>query len=855
MKKGGAGKVLRSSGWVSLLFVLIAALALTPGAASGEKGYTPPHDRPGPAVDRIFFKAVHVDIAPASLRRGDIDIYFYSLKKEAAAALRGAPGIKIYEAPATMLSLILNPAPAPEGELNPFSLREVRFALQFLINRDFIAQEIFKGLARPMVTFVSPFDFDYLTVADVVREYNITYDPGRAREMIKKAMEGAGAVLKEGRWYYKDKPVEVRFIIRVEDERREIGDLIRAELEKVGFTVVPIYHPFAPAILTVYGSDPRLFEWHLYTEGWGRGAAERYDYATANQMAAPWLGNMPGWQEVGFWQYRNEKLDELGQRLFRGEFKDREERDELYREIVRLSLEESVRIWLAAVINTFPSREEVNGVTEDMIAGPKSLWTLRETYIPGKESLTVGNLWVWTERTTWNPVGGFGDVYSVDIWRNIYDPLLATHPFRGLPIPFRARFEVETAGPEGKLKVPRDAFRWDAGAKKFLPVPPGTEATSRVVFDLSKYFNSTWHHGRPITWADVLYSLYQIFDIVYDEKKAKIEPAIAVTSRPYLDTFKGFRIVGDDRLEVYVDNWHFEPSYIAAYAGIIGLSMPWEILAAMDRLVFEERRAAYSDTAAQRYGVRWLNLVMPKDARMILRVLREFEEEKYLPRNVFEVAGRSLVTPEEALSRYRAAIGWIERYNLAVISNGPFKLVRFDPAAQFAELEAFRDPSYPFKPGDWYFGSAPRLVIEEVAGRAFAPGSRAEIKVRLSGPEPSSLRYTFYDPLTRSIVKAGEAERTGPGEFSIVFPPELTAGLKPGLFKLSLLAYSEEVASPAEESLDIEVTAGVVRPTPAAAPPPSPGGLPASLLAALGAALAVVLALIILLMLRRRATP
>jgi hypothetical protein len=76
---------------------------------------------------------------------------------------------------------------------------------------------------------------------------------------------------------------------------------------------------FAPALLTVYGTDPALLQWHIYTEGWGRGAAERYDSGTINQMYAPWLGNMPGWQEVGFWQYEHERLDEVGMRIFQGD--------------------------------------------------------------------------------------------------------------------------------------------------------------------------------------------------------------------------------------------------------------------------------------------------------------------------------------------------------------------------------------------------------------------------------------------------------------------------------------------------------------------------------------------------------
>ena len=98
-------------------------------------------------------------------------------------------------------------------------------------------------------------------------------------------------------------------------------------------------------------------------------------------------------------------------------------------------LVDPVRIWLVTAINSFAATSDLAGVTQDVSAGPRSPWTLRSAYVPGTDELKVGNLWVWTERTTWNPVGGFGDVYSSDIWRNLIDPPISNHPFTGMPGP------------------------------------------------------------------------------------------------------------------------------------------------------------------------------------------------------------------------------------------------------------------------------------------------------------------------------------------------------------------------------------------------------------------------------------
>jgi peptide/nickel transport system substrate-binding protein len=790
-------------------------------------GYEPPHSEPGPAVDRIFFQAFHQDIAPASLEKGDMDMYIYGLKTLMAEQLAGTPGITMYQAPATSFSLILNPAPTQAGELNPFSIKEIRFALNYIINRGFIAQEIYKGMAKPMLAHVSPFDYDYRIVHPLVREFEILYQPELARQIITAEMTQAGAELVDGYWNYQGKRIELRFIIRVEDERREMGDLIRAELDKLGFFVIPVYQQFAPAIFTVYGNDPQLFGWHLYTEGWGKGAPERYDFATINQMYAPWLGNMPGFQEVGFWQYENEELDSLGKSIFTGDFKTVDERNELYLQMTKLGMEEAVRLWVATAINNFPATAELDGVTEDIASGPRGQLTLREAYIPGENERTIGSQWVWTERSTWNPVGGFGDIYSNDIWGNIFDPPIMSHPFTGTPMPFRVQYQVDSAGPSGQLDVPADAFLWDAEASEFLPVGSGVKATSKVTLDFSAYFSSNWHHGQPITMADVLYSIYQSFDMAYNEDKSNIEFTIATISKPLLDTYRGFKVLSDNTLEVYINFWHFVPDYIASYALPTSLSMPWEVLAAMDEIVFSKRQAAYTDTAAARFSVDWLSLVQDRDARLVRKTLLEFIDDGYLPLEALTLNGELLVSEEEAMARYQAAIDWFDEHGLMIISNGPFKLVRFDPAAQFAELEAFRDPSYPFKPGDWFFGSSPQLEIKSVGTSAIFPGQDATINIEISGPGELGVDYLLFDPALATILKTGEAEKTSPTGFAVALSAQETAAMQSGIFYLYILAYSDSISSLAERRADIEVTIstdGVIT-TPPTTTPPTDGGI------------------------------
>ena len=759
----------------------------------------------GPAAERMTFSSFNVDQAPLNIQNNDMDLYLFGLKTAAAKELEsGAAGIRLIEAPATTLSLILNPAPAREGELNPFSIKEVRQAMQYLVDRAFIANDIYQGRAVPMLSHVSPLDYDQLTVFEALRATDIRFDAEFARQTIGTALETAGATLDGNVWTFEGRPISLKIVTRVEDERRDIGDLIRAALEGVGFQTQPVYQPFGPATLAVYASDPITFQWHIYTEGWGRSSPDRYDFGTINQAAAPWLGNMPGWLETGFWQYVQPDLDRLGQQLYRGEFGSREERDDLYREMTALAIDESVRVWLVTALQSFPARNELQDVTVDLVGGPKSPLSLRGSHVEGSDVVRVGHLWVWTDRTVWNPVGGFGDVYSSDIYKNLVDPPLLSHPSTGLPIEFRASFEVETGGPEGTVEVPEDALLWDAIADAWTPVGGGVTAVSKISYDYARYFQAPFHHGQQITPADLMYSIAQSYELAYDEQKIQVETALGVTFRPYLETFKGFKLLDDDRLEVYVNYWHFEPNYIASYATVGGLASPWELLAAMDDVVFEQRRGAYSDTAAGRFSVPWLSLVTETDARLVVRTLRQFARDETVPAGVFDLNGRILVTPEQAVERYEAAQAWFEETGLLVISNGPYSLAAYDPPAQFAELRAFRAEGYPFTAADFRYGEPERLAIAAAPPPPAVLGTDVEIPVTVDGPGARSLRWLLVDPSQGTVAASGDA--TGEGNaFTVRLAADQTAALFPGVYQLYLLGSSDAIAQVAEQRVDLEI--------------------------------------------------
>ena len=142
--------------------------------------------------------------------------------------------------------------------------------MNYLVDRDFISQEIYGGLASPRYMAITNAFPDYARLVDIVRKLELKYahNPERAAEIITEEMEALGAVMEHGVWHYEGEDVEVIFLIRTEDERREIGDYVSTMLEDLGFAVIRDYKTAAEASPIWIGGDPNDGQFHIYTGGW-----------------------------------------------------------------------------------------------------------------------------------------------------------------------------------------------------------------------------------------------------------------------------------------------------------------------------------------------------------------------------------------------------------------------------------------------------------------------------------------------------------------------------------------------------------------------------------------------------------
>ncbi len=637
-----------------------------------------------------FIQYLDENTALEEVRNGNLDLYYYTISPDRLENNQNTRGLQVFDSTGGSYSILINPAESEK--FNPFSSKDVRFAINYLVDRKLIVNELMGGYGSTSISYYGLSDPEYLTVIEQLEEFNFKYNPTLAEKIISKALEDRGAIKKDGRWGMEGVPIEITIFIRSDDPvRKSIGEILSVELEKIGFTVKKDFGDLNKAFVVVYGSNPSDVKWSLYTEGWGQSAFTRYDAVGLGQMYSPWFSNMPGFNEPSYWNYENDKLDTLTQKIYTGDFKTSEQRTKLIQEAVVEGINESVRIFLANKIDQYVANEEISGIVNDFGAGVPS----RFTPINAKSSqdeLVIGVKQIY--QGAWNPIMGLTDSYSRHIWGIISDPATFKHPFTGETFPVRATWQVETKGPNEKINISQDAKIWNPSLQKWEKVKDNAQATSKVTFDF-KFSN--WHNGEKMDMNDILHSLY--FTIEWgtqtDENDKTFDTEFTPRAAQSIQTIKGVNQIDEDTIEVYVDYWHFDEGEIAEWA-VLWSSVPWEIAAAMENAVIDGK-VSFSRSGSTSKNVNWLSLIIPNDANTIKKYLQEFKEANHIPKSLKENNESS----EYYQNRYDSSINWIQNNQHAVISNGPFYLESYAPESRTIKVIAFDDESYPFKKGEW----------------------------------------------------------------------------------------------------------------------------------------------------------
>jgi peptide/nickel transport system substrate-binding protein len=715
----------------------------------------------GSYVDSVrFIRYSDQNVALELIKQGKIAIYYFAIPLEVVAEMLNNPAVQIYDRTAGSFGILFNPAPSNDSSrsINPFQIREVRYAMNFLVNREFVVDEILKGYGSVLIDPFGQYSPEYLNLIETVESFGIRYNPTLAEKMIESGLTKVGAVKDEttGKWLFADNPITVKILIRSDDPRRKsLGDLVSSELERIGFNVIKQYGDLNKANTVVTGSNPQDFQWHLYTEAYaGTSAFVKYNPVVTSQMYAPYLGNMPGGQNPAFWNYQNSSLDNITQKINFFNFTSEDERNELVRNATRAGIQESVRIFIAQNTEPYIADSDVEGLINDFGAGITSKLSLINVQPPNLDLLNIGVKEIY--QGAWNSVGGCGDTFCTSIYSALADGATFRNPYTGEIIPMRNIWtEILTTGPTERMNVSPDAQTWDPFSKQWKKAGNDTLALSKVDY---KLLFSKWHHGIAMDKSDIFYPLYFAFEWGTDQGKGDltVDPEYTAAVKVALPLLKGIRFINDTSVESFIDQWHYDKNEIAdsatAWSG-----QPWEITAATERLVMAGK-VAYSRAEATTKNVPWLSLIIPSHAEMILAELQKMKSEAFIPLPL-----NGIVTSKEAIDRYDAAIEWIQRHGHAVISNGPFYLDTYNPSAGIISIKAFRDPSYPFPQGYWSVFENPKLAtIQAVDTQKYlSPGDPLKVRLNVTvGNKPSNdatIDYFLSDNEGR-VIFSGKAE-------------------------------------------------------------------------------------------------
>ena len=141
--------------------------------------------------------------------------------------LKQDPDLVVQNRMAGSFGILLNPAPPKSNDtLNPFYFRGVRYAVNYLVNREFVVDEILKGYGTPMVDPFGVYSPEYQNIIGSVESLGLRYDPVLADKIITSILNSAGAIKQAGKWTFKGNPIVIKVLIRSDDPERRSNELI-----------------------------------------------------------------------------------------------------------------------------------------------------------------------------------------------------------------------------------------------------------------------------------------------------------------------------------------------------------------------------------------------------------------------------------------------------------------------------------------------------------------------------------------------------------------------------------------------------------------------------------------------------
>lgn len=794
------------------------------------------------------------DAAINRLEVGDIDVYAFTISNpEIAAKVDASANIDFYRSSGSYNELTLNPVGPvfPNGTLNPFAVPKVREAMNYLIDREYITQEIMGGLGIPRWTTLNKFSGDSALLAAEVRaiELKYSYDKDLAAEIISAEMDALGATLVDGKWNFEGEPVNIIVLIRIEDERRDIGDYVANQLEDIGFEVTRDYKTAGEASPIWIGGNPADGLFHIYTGGWittavPRNLADNFAFFYTD-MGLPYA----------LWQaYENvPEFYELAERLDQSDFKSMAEKKEMMARALELAAEDSIRVWLADRAAITPKRTEV-AVAADLYGGVagSNLWAYTIQFA-GQEggSMTIAMPSILTE--PWNPIAGTNWIFDMMPIRGTGEQATIPDPFTGLALPNRiekAEVVVQTGLPvfqtldwvslefADEIVVPDDAWAdWDAVEQRFITVaekaaldaaaaqaaaeeageeyvadegPVTVVRKSTVYYPADLYDTVKWHDGSNFSIADVVFGMILTFDRAKPDSPY-YDPATVSAFNAFMSSFRGVKIISENPLviETYSNSYQMDAElsistwwpYFAQGQG------SWHALS-LGLLVEDFGEAAFTAAKADSLEAEWLSYIAGPSIDSLKGALDAWAELAAETPG-FTLYGPTLgeyVTAEEVDARIANLTEWHRRYGHFWVGTGPYFLQRAFPVEGTVILT--RSLDYPDLATKWSRFSEAAIAEVELDGPSRVTVGEEAVYDVLVSFKGAPYAMADIENVTYLVLNAqnevafvGEAVAVEDGWWEIVLTAEMTAELEAGSNTIEVVVVSKLLAVPSTDAL------------------------------------------------------
>ncbi len=813
-----------------------ATSTTAPQATTAPVATEVPHTtRHGGWLDEIDYSVVDGESAVSQIQAGAIDIYTYGLASTKLPDIQAA-GLSYASFYGTYYDIMFNPAVFTDTtKLNPFSNHKIREAVNWLIDRNFVNQEIYGGGALPKFTPLTTQLVDYTGVIDVARglEAYYAYNPDKAKQVISDEMTGMGATMgTDGKWQFNGADINVEFLIRNDGDhtRLPLGDYVAGQLETVGFSVTRHYGKSSELSPLWISSDPLEGQWSIYTAGWGSSGLARDESSSFNQMYAP--NSVQGLPVFAANTTIDPAFLAASDALIQGTFTTLQERHDLFVKALPLALQDSEQVWVVDTLQFDPYQPNVS-VTYDVGAGIEAArmpgYTMRFKDQEGGQ-MKVGTADLLTD--PWNPILGDNWIWDAGVQNTTRGAAFMPDPYTGLAWPLRAEsaaVTVKTGLPVSKtldwltldfadtITVPADAWaNWDATTQTFIPAGDGVTAKAKIVVTFPAGLLDTvkWHDGSNLSVADFVMQMIMTFDPAKPES-AIYDPAQAAVLESFLATFKGYKIDSTDPLvvewytdQVFPDAELMVPQIWPIYSGNGSGEAPWDIIAVANDAE-ANGELAYSTDKSGANSVEWTSFVGGPSLDILTAHLATMAAASTIP---YAPTMSAYLTAADAAARYANLQAWYTAHHHYWVGTGPYYLDSVDTTAKTAVVKQNAD--YPDLSDRWSAFASPKLAEAALAGPATVSIGQdaaftATITVKETGDpypvdEVKQVKFLVYDN-TGATVYVGEGTSNGDSTYTLTIPADVTSKLQAGAGRIEVAAVLGPVAIPAFTTLDYVV--------------------------------------------------